>query len=80
MAISWDGSGLVILEQQLAALVAEQTTSPGSFGADQAVSTVYKQGAPGGPASAATLSSITVEQIVQRLQACVALAQTLLRR
>jgi hypothetical protein len=77
MALSWDGSGLVLLEQQLANLVSEQTTNPGSFGPNQAISTSYKQGSPSSAAAAYSAGTITVSQLIARLQACLQLAMSL---
>jgi hypothetical protein len=78
MALSFDLTGLPLLENEVAALVAQQAASPSSFTGGQSFTATYgalRTSAPGGPAP--PTGTMTTAALVQRLQALLNLAQTL---
>jgi hypothetical protein len=77
MALTFDLSGLPLLESEVAALVAQQGANPSSFTGGQTFNTTFKQGAPGGPASLVPSGTMTTSALIQRIQALLQLAQKL---
>ena len=79
MALSFDLTGLPLLENEVAALVAAQQASPSIFTGGATFNATYsalRSGAPpGGPVPAA--GTMTTSALIQRLQALLLLAQTL---
>ena len=79
MALSFDLTGLPLLENEVAALIAQQAASPSSFTGGQTFTATYnalRSGAPAGGPVPAT-GTMTTSALIQRLQALLALAQTL---
>jgi len=79
MALSFDLTGLPLLENEVAALVAAQQASPAIFTGGTTFNATYNAlrsgAAGGGPVPAA--GTMTTSALIQRLQALLALAQTL---
>jgi hypothetical protein len=77
--LTFDLTGLPLLENEVAALVAQQAANPSSFTGGQSFTATYnalRSGAPpGGPVPAT--GTITTAALIQRLQALLNLAQTL---
>jgi hypothetical protein len=83
MALSFDLTGLPLLENEVAALVAAQQASPSIFTGGATFNTTFvgaKSGTVPGTGGAPALpgpGTMTTAALVQRLQALLSLAQTL---
>ena len=75
MALSFDLSGLPLLETEIAVLVAQQAASPSSFTGGQNFSTTF--GAAKSGVVLPAPGSMTTSALIQRLRALLALAETL---
>jgi hypothetical protein len=83
MAFTVDMSGLVLLEEAVAALQAQQSASPSGFTGGQSFGCSYKAGVPGAQPSTglavagSTPSTLTVAQLTQRIQSLLLAVQQL---